>query len=136
MSIEGEWPRILARHDEILRLIQNLIGNAVKYRIAGRAPEITVTSEVAGNEWRLCVADNGVGIVPGQGERLFQVFQRLHSREAYEGTGIGLALCRKIAEHHKGRIWAESAGEGKGSKFHVALPVLREERAISAGENI
>ena len=125
LSITGEWPRIMARHDEILRLLQNLIGNAVKYRIAGRIPEITVTSETVNNEWRLCVADNGVGIFPDQIKRLFQVFQRLHSREAYEGTGIGLALCRKIAEYHKGRIWAESAGEGQGSKFCVVLPVLR-----------
>jgi len=63
-----------------------------------------------------------IGIVSGQIKRLFQVFQRLQSREAYEGTGIGLALCRKIAEHHKGRVWAESAGEGKGSQFYVVLP--------------
>jgi PAS domain S-box-containing protein len=126
VNVSGEWPSILVSHDEILRLIQNLIGNAVKYRIAGRIPEITVTGETIKNEWRLCVADNGVGIIPDQIKRLFQVFQRLQSRDAYEGTGIGLALCRKIAEHHKGRIWAESAGEGKGSQFHVVLPVLRE----------
>jgi len=131
VSIVGEWPRILASHDEILRLIQNLIGNAAKYRIAGRIPEITVTSETVKNEWHLSVSDNGVGIIPGQIKRLFQVFQRLQSREAYEGTGIGLALCRKIAEHHKGRIWVESAGEGQGSKFYVALPVMQK-KAISA----
>jgi PAS domain S-box-containing protein len=128
LSISGEWPHIMARRDEVLRLMQNLIGNAIKYRIAGRTPEIAVISEVAKNEWRLCVADNGVGIIPNQIKRLFQVFQRLQSREAYEGTGIGLALCRKIAEHHKGRIWAESAGEGKGSKFCVVLPVLGEKK--------
>ncbi len=126
VNIAGEWPRILASRDEILRLIQNLIGNAAKYHIAGRVPEITVASEVTQNEWRLCVADNGVGIIPDQIKRLFQVFQRLQTRTAYEGTGIGLALCRKIAEHHKGRIWAESEGEGLGSKFCVVLPVLRE----------
>jgi PAS domain S-box-containing protein len=125
LDISGEWPRLMARHDEILRLLQNLIGNAIKYRIAGRTPEITVTSKVVKNEWHLCIADNGVGIIPDQIKRLFQVFQRLQSREAYEGTGIGLALCRKIAEHHKGRIWAESAGEGQGSKFYVVLPVLQ-----------
>jgi light-regulated signal transduction histidine kinase (bacteriophytochrome) len=122
LSIAGEWPSILASHDEITRLLQNLIGNAAKYRIAGRIPEITVTSGMLKNEWRLCVADNGVGIIPGQIKRLFHVFQRLQPRETYEGTGIGLALCRKIAEHHKGRIWAESAGEGQGSRFCVALP--------------
>ncbi|MDO8464281.1 MAG: ATP-binding protein, partial [Gallionella sp.] len=128
LSISGEWPHIFASHDEVLRLLQNMIGNAIKYRIAGRAPEITVTGETVKNEWHLSVADNGVGIIPDQIKRLFQVFQRLQSREAYEGTGIGLALCRKIAEHHKGRIWVESAGEGRGSKFYVVLPVLRGER--------
>ena len=127
LNIAGDWPRIVARHDEILRLIQNLIGNAIKYRVAGRRPEITITSQTAKNEWHLSVADNGIGIIPDQIKRLFQVFQRLQSRDAYEGTGIGLALCRKIAESHKGRIWAESAGEGKGSRFCVVLPVPREE---------
>ncbi len=135
VNIAGEWPRIHVSHDEILRLIQNLIGNAIKYRIAGRTPEITVTSETIKNEWCLCVADNGVGIIPDQIKRLFQIFQRLQSREAYEGSGVGLALCRKIAEHHKGRIWVESEGEGKGSQFHVVLPVLRgEDIAVSAKE--
>jgi len=126
VNIAGEWPHVLICHDEILRVLQNLIGNAIKFRVAGRIPEITVTSETIKNEWHLSVADNGVGIIPDQIKRLFQVFQRLQSREAYEGTGIGLALCRKIAEHHKGRIWAESEGEGRGSRFYVALPVLRD----------
>jgi PAS domain S-box-containing protein len=128
VDISGEWPHIHASRDEILRLLQNLIGNAIKYRIAGRTPEIIVSSGIVKNEWHLCVADNGVGIIPDQIKRLFQVFQRLQSREAYEGTGIGLALCRKIAEHHKGRIWAESSGEGQGSRFCVVLPVLREKK--------
>ena len=123
LVITGDWSRIFADHDEIQRLIQNLIGNAVKFRVAGRIPEIIISSEAAKNEWRLCVADNGVGIIPDQIKRLFQVFQRLQLRTAYEGNGIGLALCRKIAEHHQGRIWAESAGEGQGSRFCVVLPV-------------
>jgi len=131
LEITGDWPRLLVSHDEILRLLQNLIGNAVKYRIAGRIPEITVSGKMVKHEWHLCVADNGVGIIPDQINRLFQVFQRLQTRDAYEGTGIGLALCRKIAEHHKGRIWAESAGEGRGSRFYVALAVPQE-KAISA----
>ena len=135
VSIAGDWPRIMACHDEILRLLQNLIGNAAKYRIAGRTPEITVTSKIDKNEWCLCVADNGVGIIPDQIKRLFQVFQRLQLRTAYEGNGVGLALCRKIAEHHKGRIWAESAGEGHGSRFCVVLLVLRKD-TISAREKI
>jgi len=127
LDITGEWPRILVNRDEILRLLQNLIGNAAKFRVAGRTPEITVTGEIVKNEWHLYVADNGIGIIPDQIKRLFQVFQRLQSRAAYEGNGVGLALCRKIVEHHKGRIWAESAGEGRGSKFYVVLPVSREE---------
>jgi len=126
LDIIGDWPRIFASHDEMQRLIQNLIGNAAKFRVAGRVPEIIVTSKVGKNEWYLSVADNGVGIIPEQIKRLFQVFQRLQLRTAYEGNGVGLALCRKIVEHHKGRIWAESAGEGKGSKFCVVLPVLRD----------
>jgi len=135
LSIAGDWPRIFASHDEILRLMQNLIGNAVKYRVAGRTPEIMIASQTVKNEWRLCVADNGIGIIPGQIKRLFQVFQRLQLREAYEGTGIGLALCRKIAEHHKGRIWAESAGEGRGSKFCVVLPVPPSRAIPATGGN-
>ena len=126
VRIEGDWPRVQVSPDEMLRLAQNLIGNAIKFRVAGRTPEISVRSQTVGKEWRLCVADNGTGIAPGQIGRLFQVFQRLQLRGAYEGSGIGLALCRKIAEHHRGRIWAESEGEGKGSRFCVALPLTAE----------
>jgi PAS domain S-box-containing protein len=123
VHIEGDWPRIYVSPDEMLRLMQNLIGNALKFRVAGRTSEVIVTSEVVDKTWQMCVADNGVGIVPDQIGRLFQVFQRLQGRTAYEGTGIGLALCRKIAEHHGGRIWAESAGEDQGSRFCVDLPI-------------
>ena len=126
LSVAGLWPRIFVSRDEILRLMQNLIGNAAKYRVSGRAPQITVSSEIVRNEWHLTVSDNGIGIAHDQIKRLFKVFQRLHSRDAYEGTGIGLALCRKIAEHHKGHIWADSQGPDLGSRFCAALPVLRE----------
>ena len=130
VRIEGEWPRILASQDELLRLLQNLIGNALKFRVAGRTPEVTLGSEVIDGQWRFYVADNGIGILPDQIGRLFQVFQRLQSRTAYEGTGIGLALCRKIAEHHRGKVWAESAGEGLGSRFCVELPLRQEENEV------
>jgi len=127
VTIGGDWPQICVSRDEITRLIQNLIGNAVKYRVAGRPPEIAVFSETVGDEWRLDITDNGVGILPDQAHRLFQVFQRLHTRAAFDGTGIGLALCRKIVEHHGGRIVAESPGEGQGSTFRVSLPIQRKE---------
>ncbi|HRD93080.1 MAG TPA: ATP-binding protein [Accumulibacter sp.] len=126
ISVRGRWPRALVCPDEMLRLVQNLIANAAKFRVAGRRPEIRVSSRVSDGNWLLTVADNGLGILPGQLGRLFQVFQRLQSRASYEGSGIGLALCRKIAEHHGGRVWAESPGEGQGSRFCVSLPLAPE----------
>jgi signal transduction histidine kinase len=109
--------------------LQNLVGNALKFRVANRVPQITVISKTIDGQWQLCVSDNGVGMAPDQIGRLFQVFQRLQSRAAYEGTGIGLALCRKIVEHHGGRIWAESEGEGLGSRFCVEMPLPQGESA-------
>lgn len=126
ISVRGRWPRAWVSPDEMLRLIQNLIANATKFRLAERRPEIRIASHVARGNWQLTVADNGVGIQPGQIDRLFQVFQRLQSRASYEGSGVGLALCRKIVERHGGRIWAESAGEGQGSRFCVSVPLPGE----------
>jgi light-regulated signal transduction histidine kinase (bacteriophytochrome) len=122
VRVEGEWPGISANPDEMLRLLQNLIGNALKFRAGDRAPEVSVTSGIAGDDWRVRIADNGIGISPGQIGQLFKIFQRLQSRTAYEGTGIGLALCRKIVEHHGGRIRVESAGEGRGATFTFEMP--------------
>jgi PAS domain S-box-containing protein len=130
VRIEGDWPRLLASPDELLRLLQNLVGNALKFRVEGRPPLVTLTSEVVAGHWRLCVTDNGIGILPDQIGRLFQVFQRLQSRTDFEGTGIGLALCRKIADHHGGKIWAESKGEGLGSRFCVEMPLRRESETL------
>ena len=126
IQIDGTWPHLVTSRDELTRLFQNLIGNAVKYRAEGQVPKIAVTAEPVGNDWRVTVRDNGIGIAPGQIGRLFQVFQRLQARTKYEGVGVGLALCRKIVEHHGGRIWAESAGDGRGCVFTFTLPVSEE----------
>ena len=125
--IDGVWPRALVRRDEMQRLLQNLIGNALKFRIAGHPPKVAISSEVIGPAWRVSVADNGIGISTDQLGKLFKVFQRLRSHSDYEGTGIGLALCRKIAVHHGGKIWVTSPGEGLGSCFHLEIPLPVEE---------
>jgi len=125
VRIQGDWPQVFVSRDEMLRVLQNLIGNSLKFRVAGRTPEIVVTSGSTLPIWEVSVADNGVGIIPNQIGRLFQVFQRLQSRAAYEGNGIGLALCRRIVEHHGGQIRAESAGEGRGSIFRFSLPMRK-----------
>ncbi|MGC2856855.1 PAS domain-containing protein [Novispirillum sp. DQ9] len=119
---EGSWPTVLASRDELVRLFQNLIDNAMKYRPADATPTITLTVDRADDGWRFQITDNGIGIPADQIPRLFKVFQRLHTREEFDGTGIGLAVCRKIVERHGGHIWVDSAGPGTGSTFGFTLP--------------
>ncbi|EKV30559.1 Two-component sensor histidine kinase [Caenispirillum salinarum AK4] len=119
-------PPVTGCEPELTSLFQNLIGNALKYRHADRAPVVTVTAEAdaaAGRVW-FAVADNGIGIAPEYHDRIFQLFQRLHPREAYSGTGMGLALCRKIVERHGGQIGLASQA-GEGSTFRFDLPLAR-----------
>lgn len=132
--VQGEWPRLFASPDELLRLLQNLIGNALKFRMAEQVPQIEITAAVRDGMWSVAIHDNGIGIMPEQAGRLFQMFQRLQSRSAYEGTGLGLAICRKIVEHHGGRLWVESAGEGLGSCFIFEIPYLTDTSLESAKE--
>jgi|GEM_PF-1445315 len=109
---------------ELERLMQNLIGNALKYRSPERAPKVTVRCvRTEDGMAQISVSDNGIGIAPEHFDRIFGIFQRLHGRDEYEGTGIGLAVCKKIIEHHKGRIWLEST-LGIGTTFRVALPLV------------
>jgi light-regulated signal transduction histidine kinase (bacteriophytochrome) len=113
-------PTVLADELELSQLFQNLIGNALKFR--GAEPvRIHVGARRQNGEWVLSVRDNGIGIDPKYGERIFQIFQRLHGRSKYPGTGIGLAICKKIVERHGGRIWVESEA-GRGSTFLFTLP--------------
>ena len=117
-------PQIFGDSTQLTQLFQNLIGNALKYR-AQVTPRIEVRAERQGREWLLAVSDNGVGIAPEHNERIFGMFQRLHGREEYPGTGIGLAICKKIVDQHGGRIWLESQ-PGQGSKFFFTLPAIED----------
>ena len=115
-------PIVRGDFTQLVQLFQNLIGNALKYRRAGVTPRVTVTARRSATEHEFSVQDNGIGIDSQYFERIFGVFQRLHTREEYPGTGIGLAICRKIVERHGGRIWIDST-LGQGTTFHFVLPV-------------
>jgi signal transduction histidine kinase len=104
----------------VVTLFQNLVGNAIKYR-RGETPRVEVTAEPLEGNWRFTVRDHGMGIGEADRERIFRPFERLHSQDEIPGTGLGLALCRRIVETHGGRLWAESE-PGKGSRFHFTLP--------------
>jgi len=116
----GPLPTVHADATQLTQLFQNLIGNALKY-CNERAPQIRVDATTGDAAWLFSVQDNGIGIESQYFERIFQMFQRLHTREKYSGTGIGLAICRRIVERHGGKIWVESE-PGRGSTFHFAIP--------------
>ncbi|MGH2390547.1 MAG: ATP-binding protein [Chloroflexota bacterium] len=114
-----ELPVVLGDASQLRQLLQNLVGNALKF--CEKAPAIRISAKPHGEQWWFTVRDNGIGLDPVHAERIFVIFQRLHTREEYDGTGIGLALCRKIVERHGGRIWVESR-PGRGAAFHFLLP--------------
>ena len=116
-----DLPVLLADHTELVQVFQNLVGNAIKFRSSER-PEIRITAEKKKKEWLLSVADNGIGIAPQHADDVFMIFKRLHTREEYPGSGIGLAICKRIVEQNHGRIWVESE-PGKGSTFRFTWPV-------------
>lgn len=117
----GELPELRGYRRELLQLFQNLLSNAVKFRREGEPPRVDVSAEREGDFWRFRVRDRGIGIAPEEHERIFRAFERLHGRSAYPGTGVGLAICQKVVEHHGGRLAVESE-EGKGSTFSFTLP--------------
>jgi signal transduction histidine kinase len=113
-------PHLKTDATQMAQVFQNLIGNAIKFR-SERSLQVHVGAERINGEWQFCVQDNGIGIDPQYADRIFVIFQRLHTREEYSGTGIGLAICKKIVERHGGRIWMESK-LGQGSTFFFTLP--------------
>ena len=119
----GVLPQVLADRVQMGQLLLNLLGNALKYR-GEESPRVTVSAARLDDAmWTVSVRDNGIGIDPLYSEQIFETFRRLHGSGEYPGTGIGLAICKRIVARHGGRIWLESA-PGQGSTFHVTLPAL------------
>jgi signal transduction histidine kinase len=122
-----EWqdlPTVQGDPQQIVQLFQNLIGNAVKFVAPGVCPHVVVRAEPEGSAWRFAIEDNGIGIEPRHAERVFGMFQRLHTRDEFEGTGIGLAIARKVVELHGGDISAAPREQG-GTRFTFTLPAAR-----------
>jgi len=115
-----EMPTLAADPTLLTQLFQNLIGNAIKFH-GDQPPRVHVSCKQSGKEWVFSVRDNGIGIDSEHLSRIFAVFERLHPVEEYPGTGIGLAICKRVVERHKGRIWCESE-PGKGATFHFSIP--------------
>jgi light-regulated signal transduction histidine kinase (bacteriophytochrome) len=115
-----QLPLIFANDQQMIQLFQNLIGNAIKY-YGEETPKIHISSENRDDEYIFSITDNGIGIDQKNLDRIFTMFQRLHTREEYDGTGIGLTISQKILQKHRGKIWAESE-HGKGTTFYFTLP--------------
>ena len=113
-------PTVFADKNQMLQVFENLITNAIKFR-GKEPPKIDIFAQNNGEEWIFAVKDNGIGISPKHQEQIFEVFKRLHTKEEYPGTGIGLSITQKIIERHNGRIWVESE-LGKGSTFYFTIP--------------
>ena len=117
----GELPAISVRESHLAQVFQNLLGNAIKYRRDDHAPAIELVARAADGYWYFTVTDNGIGIASAYQETIFGIFKRLHAYNKYAGTGMGLAICKRIIERYRGRIWVESE-PGQGSRFTFRIP--------------
>jgi PAS domain S-box-containing protein len=124
-------PMVHGDQGQMIQLFQNLVANGIRYCLPAEPPRIHLVARRRGKEWVFSVADRGIGIEPRYFERIFKIFQRLHADEEYPGTGIGLAICRKVVEHHQGRIWVKSI-PGRGSIFFFTLPAVELAKGESA----
>ncbi|HWG85019.1 MAG TPA: ATP-binding protein, partial [Deinococcales bacterium] len=113
-------PAVLADRTQLAQLLQNLLSNAIKFRREGVPPRVQVSARPEGGMVRFSISDNGIGVDSQYFDRIFVIFQRLHGKEEFGGSGIGLAVCKKIVERHGGRIWMDSR-PGEGSTFHFTL---------------
>ncbi|KYC39866.1 cyanobacterial phytochrome A [Scytonema hofmannii PCC 7110] len=129
-----ELPTVMADSTQLMQLFQNLIGNAIKFR-SDKTPEIHIGATRLEDEWLFSVRDNGIGLDPQFSDRIFVIFQRLHTRDEYQGTGMGLAICKKIVECHRGRIWVESQ-LGEGATFYFTIPVGGRDRERRSGRKV
>lgn len=120
VEVQPPLPVVQGSASQLERVLRNLLANAIKFR-ADEPPTVVVSAEQEDGEWVVCVRDNGIGVEPGKEERIFEVFQRLHGDDQYAGSGMGLAICKRIVERHQGRIWVEPA-PSRGSVFKFALP--------------
>lgn len=123
-----DLPQVPADEGQIAQVLQNLIGNALKFRKEGVPIRISVDALPSQDGWTFRVADNGIGIEERHSDRIFQMFQRLHARDTYDGSGIGLTIAKKVVERHGGRIWFTSV-PGDGTTFHFTLPQAKEKAA-------
>jgi signal transduction histidine kinase len=117
----GPLPVVNGDGTQLAQVFQNLVGNALKFRRPGLPVHVWIEAHLSEGQWVISVSDDGIGIEPAARERIFQLFQRLHHRDEYPGTGVGLAICKKIVTRHGGRIWVHSRPEG-GSIFSFSLP--------------
>ena len=117
----GEMPSVRMHESHLSQIFQNLVANAIKYRKEDCEPVIEISTQKSGGDWIFTIADNGIGVPAASKDTIFGIFKRLHTENKYAGTGMGLAICKRIVERYRGRIWVESES-GDGARFSFSVP--------------